>query len=108
MTKAAIGGRVGWAMHGASPLLFSDQRTIPQNTGQGGHLICLFERGFERRGHFRVTVPFIIVAWPGKLQKNESGAPAATSRATGIDTEVVSPPPTTLLCAMTRVSPALM
>ena len=53
-------------------------------------------------------VPFISAEWPGKLQKNDSGAPVADSLATGITTEVDSPPPTTLLWAMTRASAALM
>ena len=49
-------------------------------------------------------VPFISEEWPGKLQKNEYGP--APSLETGIFTEVDSPPPTTLECEMTRLSPA--
>ena len=51
-----------------------------------------------------VIVPFISAEWPGKLQKNEYPSP---SLATGTVNEVLSPPPTTLLWATTRASPAL-
>ncbi len=62
--------------------------------------------GRARRTYLTVSVPFIRVEWPGKLQKNEYGPPLAIL-ATGKLTEVLSPPPISLLWATTRASPAL-
>lgn len=50
-------------------------------------------------------LPFMIIEWPGKLQKNWYGPPSAILL-TGKLTEVVSPPPIIAECAMTRASSA--
>lgn len=59
-----------------------------------------------RHQGFSVIVPFISAECPGKLQKKENG-PSPASLATGIFTDVASPPPMTLLAAITRASPGL-
>lgn len=119
----------GDTMHGPAPVRITATTTIKDTSPAAGEdtppaLACPFGRpGTRRSGErchagpgwrrdpqadqgTRVIVPFIRAEWPGKLQKNEYGP--APSFATGTLTDVLSPPPTTLLWAITRASPGLM
>ena len=71
--------------------------------GTGRTLLSLQEGG----GFYSTVIaPFIMAAWPGKLQKNTCG-PSPCSLLTGTLTEVVWPPPTMVVWATTRASSGL-
>jgi hypothetical protein len=116
------GGTTGWTYHGNN----NDQgyqsshgrrhsagpgapawkgRPVARRSGENVQDRVLPAPGAGAQGT-SVTVPFISAEWPGKLQKKEYGP--APSFATGTLTDVLSPPPTTLLWATTRASPGLM
>src|SRR5690606_34717527 len=110
-----VGHRFRWQEVGLAPL-FAGSRPAG-GLGQAGHSFRFGPPG-QARGtapgrsaevrngaYLTVMVPFMSAEWPGKLQKNEFGP--APSLATGKVTEVLSPPPTSFECAMTRLSPTL-
>ena len=57
--------------------------------------------------HPNLNAPFIMVEWPGKVQKKLYASPFLRADVANF-TVAVWPPPTTLVCANTRASPFLM